>query len=55
MLSSTPKDIESTDLYQICAQNVQNWPKIGPEHDRVAKVNGIHKKSTDARNDGELF
>ncbi len=36
MLSSTLKDIESTDLYQICAQNVQNWPKIGPEHDRVA-------------------
>ena len=36
MLSSTPKDIESTDLYQICAQNVQNWLKIGSEHDRVA-------------------
>ena len=35
MLSSTPKDIESTDLYQICAQNVQNWLKIGSEHDRV--------------------
>ena len=36
MLSSTPKDIESTDLYEICAQNVKNWLKIGSEHDRVA-------------------
>ena len=36
MLSSAPEDIESTDLYQICAQNVQNWFKIGSEHDRVA-------------------
>ena len=33
MLSSTPKEIESTDLYQICAQN---WLKIGSKHDRGA-------------------
>ena len=36
MLTSTLKDIESTNLYQICAQNVQNWFKIGSEHDRLA-------------------